>query len=243
MTLDRIRADWTRLGADDPLWAVLVRPEARHGKWDPEAFLATGRAEVAAALDRATQLGAQPGDRCAVDFGCGAGRLSQALAAYVDEVVGIDVSEPMLETARTLDPEGRVQFVLNTAENLAFLETGTVDISYSSLVLQHLPPPLARGYLAELVRVLRPDGLLVAQTATAPDHSLKGQLARVLPRRALRVLQQRMLGYPAPMEMHAMPNAVVADVVESAGGQMLGHDPVPMYGGHWAYTRHFAVKL
>ena len=242
MTLDRIRADWTRLGADDPLWAVLVRPDARHGKWDREAFLATGRTEVAAALDRAAQLGARPGDRCALDFGCGAGRLSQALATYVDEVVGVDVSEPMLTAARALDPESRVRFVLNTAENLAFLETGSVDISYSSLVLQHLPPPLARGYLIELVRVLRPGGLLVVQTATSPDHSLKGQLARLLPRRALRVVQQRLLGYPAPMEMHAMPSRVVADVVEAAGGRMLGHDPVRMYGGHWSYSRHFAVK-
>src|SRR4029450_13275272 len=109
MTLDRIRADWTRLGADDPLWAVLVRPEARHGKWDPEAFLATGRAEVAAALDRAIQLGAQPRAGCAFALGAAPPPPPQALAAYVDEVFGIDVSEPMLETARTLDPEGRVQ--------------------------------------------------------------------------------------------------------------------------------------
>ena len=242
MTLDRIRADWTRLGADDPLWAVLVRPDARHGKWDPEAFLATGRTEVAAALDRATQLGAQPGDRCALDFGCGAGRLSQALAAYADEVVGVDVSEPMLETARALDPEGRVRYMLNTAESLAFLETGSVDISYSSLVLQHLPPALARGYLAELVRVLRPGGLLVVQTATAPNHSVKGQLARVLPRPALRLAQQRLLGYPAPMEMHAMSSGVVAEVLQAAGGRVLAHDPVMMYGGHWSYARHYAVK-
>jgi hypothetical protein len=109
-------------------------------------------------------------------------------------------------------------------------------------VLQHLPPTLARGYLSELVRVLRPGGLLVVQTATAPDHSLKGQLARLLPRPALRLAQQRMLGYPAPMEMHAMPSRVVAEVVGAVGGRVLAHDPVPMYGGHWSYTRHFAVK-
>jgi SAM-dependent methyltransferase len=242
MTLDRIRADWTRLGADDPLWAGLVPPGGRHGTWDPEAFLATGRAEVAAALDRAAQLGAQPGDRCALDFGCGAGRLSQALAAYVDEVVGVDVSEPMLETARALEPEGRVRFVLNTAESLAFLETASVDISYSSLVLQHLPPPLARGYLAELVRVLRPGGLLIVQTATAPDHSLKGRLARAFPRSALRMVRPRLLGYPAPMEIHVMPNRVVAEVVEAGGGRVLADDPLPTHGGHWRYARHFAVK-
>ena len=168
--------------------------------------------------------------------------MSQALAAYVDEVVGVDVSEPMLEIARALDPEGRVRFVLNTAESLAFLKTGSVDISYSSLVLQHMPPSLARRYLAELVRVLRPGGALVVQTATAPNRSLKGRLARVLPRPALRLVQQRLLGYPAPMEMHAMPSDVVAEVVEAAGGRVLAHDPVPMYGGHWGYARHYAVK-
>jgi hypothetical protein len=42
--------------------------------------------------------------------------------------------------------------------------------------------------------------------------------------------------------MHAMPSRVVAEVVESAGGRVLAHDPVSMYGGHWSYTRHFAVN-
>lgn len=242
MTLDRIRADWTRLGAADPLWAVLVRPDARNGQWDPAEFLATGRLEVAAALGRAAELGATPGRGRALDFGCGAGRLSVALADHVDEVIGVDISAPMLAAARELDVRQRVRFVLNAADDLGFVESGSVDISYSSLVLQHLPPALARGYLAELVRVLRPGGLLIAQTATSPDRSAKGRLARALPRRAMRLTQRRLLGYPAPMEMHALPTDSVTEVLSRSGARLLGSEPVEMYGGHWRYTRHFALR-
>ena len=37
----QVRSDWTELGASDPLWAVLVSPEHRHGKWDTDEFFAT----------------------------------------------------------------------------------------------------------------------------------------------------------------------------------------------------------
>jgi SAM-dependent methyltransferase len=242
MTLERIRADWTRLGSADPLWAVLVRPDLRHGQWQPEEFLATGRAEVTAALQRAWELGARPGRRRAVDFGCGAGRLSQALAERVDEVVAVDVAAPMLETARQLDTTRRVRFVLNVAEDLRFIESESVDISFTSLVLQHLPPDLACRYLAELVRILRPGGLLVAQTASAPDYSLKGRLARLLPGAALRAAQRHLLRYPAPMEMHGLSTESVRAVVTAAGARLLASDADPMYGGHWTYSRHFAVR-
>ena len=43
----------------------------------------------------------------ALDFGCGAGRLSRALAAHFEHVVGVDVSASMIETARALNRRRR----------------------------------------------------------------------------------------------------------------------------------------
>lgn len=242
MNLHQIRSDWTALGTSDPLWAVLATPDRRHGRWDPEAFLATGRREVNDVLDHARSLGLGTARGRALDFGCGAGRLTLALADHVDEVVGIDISPTMLAKAREFDAGHRCDFVENDREDLALFEDATFDVVMSSLVLQHLPPPLARNYLAEMVRVLRPGGLLVVQLATAADRSVKGVLVRVLPLRAVRFLQQRVLGYPAPMDMHPMGRAELEATVSRCGGRLVDTVDEPMYGGNWHYTRYYVTR-
>jgi hypothetical protein len=40
--LDQVARDWTALGQADPLWAVLVHPAGKGGRWDVDDFLATG---------------------------------------------------------------------------------------------------------------------------------------------------------------------------------------------------------
>ena len=92
MTLDALAAHWTRLGEADPLWAVSVAPGTRGGRWDVEEFFATGRREVDAALGRAAEFGLRPRRGRALDFGCGVGRLSAALARHADELVVVDIA-------------------------------------------------------------------------------------------------------------------------------------------------------
>lgn len=240
--LERLRLDWTRLGAEDPLWAVLIRPGTRHGGWDPDAFLATGRDEVGTALDRLERLGALPRLGRVLDFGCGAGRATQALADHAGEVIGVDVSEPMLAAARRLDRDGRCTFVLNQSADLSGFADASFDLVYSSLVLQHLPPALARSYLAELTRVLRPGGAMAVQVATRPTLSLKGVLFRFAPQPLLRFGQRRILRYPAPMRMHGISAADFAGTIARYGGRLLDSVEDTTYGGHWIYHRHFAVR-
>ncbi|WP_270889445.1 class I SAM-dependent methyltransferase [Pedococcus sp. 5OH_020] len=237
MDLDRTQSDWTTLGERDPLWAVLVTPEGRHDSWDPDEFLATGRAEVADVLEQVRRLGLAPGSASALDFGCGAGRLTQALRDHFDAVVGVDFSEPMLSRARDLDPEHRCQLVHHEGPGLAIFPSDSFDLAYSSLVLQHIPTPHARTYLSELVRVVRPGGVVAVQVATRPDLSVKGVLTRVLPRTAMRFLQRRLLRYPAPMDMYRLSRADV-DAAVNPGARVVAAWDEPMYGGHWVYTRY-----
>jgi SAM-dependent methyltransferase len=237
MDLDRTRADWTTLGAEDQLWAVLVNPQARHEGWQGEEFLETGRTEVDDVLARVRALGVTLGTGAAVDFGWGAGRLSQALRSHFDRVVGIDFSSPMLERARVLDPDGTCEFVMNDGPDLQSLATASFDLAYSSLVFQHIPTRRAAVYLSELVRVVRPGGVVVVQVATRPDSSAKGRLAAVMPRPLMRFVQRRVLGYPAPMDMYPMPRSTVEAAVGERGRVLAAWDE-PMYGGHWRYTRY-----
>lgn len=241
MGLERIRKDWTRLGAEDPLWAVLVTPEARGDRWRVEDFLATGRAEVDRVVSRLEDLGHRAGGR-ALDFGCGAGRLSLALRRRFDEVVGVDFSAPMLERARALDPEGSVSWVLNEREDLSLFDDASFDLAYSSLVLQHIPTPDALRYVSELVRVVRPGGVLAIQVATRPDTSLKGRVASVLPLPVIRFVQRRLLRYPAPMDMYAMaPEQVRAAIGDR--GKVVATEDERESGSHWVNTRYLVERL
>ncbi|WP_343233334.1 class I SAM-dependent methyltransferase [Streptomonospora sp. PA3] len=240
MGLDEVRADWTRLGSAEPLWAVCVDPAKRGGGWDDDEFLASGAAEIDAALGRLAELGLRPGRRRALDFGCGAGRLSNALAAHFARVVGVDIAPTMLDEARRLDRSGgRVDFRLNDRPDLAAFADDSFDLVYTDLVLQHLPPKLAEGYLREFVRVLRPGGAMVIGVPDRERATFKGLVFRFAPWPLIRLAQRRLLGYPAPMRMHPLPRARLAAVL-AAGGARIADSQEYWGGDHWLHLRHYA---
>lgn len=96
-----------------------------------------------------------------LDVGCGAGFLSNALAAHGLEVTGIDASEEALAVARTRDRTGRVDYRAGDAGNLPF---GSVsfDAVCAMDLLEHVENP--DRVIREASRVLRPGGLFFFHT-------------------------------------------------------------------------------
>ena len=236
--LEDTRRDWTRLGAEDPLWAVLTMPGKRGGRWDVEEFLATGRTDVAYTLRWLAELGLPHHFERVLDFGCGVGRLSQALAHHADEVIGVDIAAPMLDRARELDrSQGRCRYVLNEAADLSQFPAGFVDLVYCALVLQHLPRPAIDRYLAEFIRVLRPGGVAVIQLATRPLWTVKGTIWRIVPFRLIGWGQRRLLGYPAAMRMTPVPDGDVAALARRHGAEIVARSMDPTYTEDWHNTR------
>src|SRR5438034_9687481 len=92
--------DWEELAELDPLWAVLSDPGRSGGRWPIDEFFATGEGEVSGALDVAANLGRPQEFEQALDFGCGLGRLTRALAGRFRRCVGGDVSPRMIVRAR-----------------------------------------------------------------------------------------------------------------------------------------------
>jgi SAM-dependent methyltransferase len=232
-----VRRDWVRLGKEDPLWAVYVAADKRGGRWDPSQFLETGRADVAASVAWLSDQGVGPRWGRVLDFGCGAGRLSQALAEHADEVVGVDVSPPMLEVARELDTTGRCTFVLNERQDLGQFEASSFDLVYSELVLQHLPVQVIDSYLAEFVRVLAPGGVALLQCTTRPLWTFKGMVWRLAPGGLIRLAQKVFLRYPAPMRMTRYAPERLRSTVAAAGGSVLATQTVDDRATHWRSTR------
>ena len=98
-----------------------------------------------------------------LEVGCGRGELAERIALEVGaEVVAVDQSERMVELARERGVDARVGDV----QELAF-DDRSFDCAVAAWMLYHVPD-LDRG-LAELARVLRPGGRLVAVT-NGPDN-------------------------------------------------------------------------
>lgn len=241
MDLNDVQRDWTKLGADDPLWAVLVRPGTKGGRWDPDEFLETGREEIDHSMDHLYRRAPEIEIERALDFGSGAGRLTQALAEHADEVVGVDISEPMVEKARELDVDDNCEFVHNDRPDLSKFADDSFDLVYSSLVLQHMPRHHAKKYLQEKARVLRPGGALIVQLAAKPTMSAKGMAFRWAPKTMLNWAQTRVLDYPAPMRMERFTDRQFKRATRDSF-HLLDTIKDGSYGGHWHYHRHFAMK-
>ena len=73
----------------------------------------------------------------ALDAGCGAGRHTFALADRFDQVVGVDISRPLIELARQRRCRPNVQYCVE--DLMAFHDPGGFDLVFSSTTMHHLP--------------------------------------------------------------------------------------------------------
>ncbi len=106
--------------------------------------------------------GACPSVRFALDVGTGSGVLARQIAGFARQVIGVDVSAPMLAEGQTALHRARsanVRFVLGDVHHLPF-RRATFDLIGASFGLNHSQP---RRSLRELVRLLRPHCLLCCQ--------------------------------------------------------------------------------
>lgn len=161
---------WETLANKDAFWAACTSGKRRID-WGLEDFLATGELEVSWASRVAQEGEFYPSRRSlAVDFGCGPGRLTGALKERFQRVVGIDTSEAMLGVARSVHPEEGIEF----SESIKKLENDSVDLVYSTFVLQHLTRDEVRDCFHEFTRILHAGGLLIFQYPARPRWTVSG---------------------------------------------------------------------
>lgn len=231
--LEEYAREWEGNAAADPLYVILTDP-ARYGRaWDPAAFFATGEDEVARVFAWMAGAGVAAPSATGrfLDFGCGVGRISRALARRFAGGVGLDISARMVELARRNVPG--VEFRVNVGPALAGVADASVDFVWSHIVLQHIPGEYQRGYLAEFCRVLRPGGLAVFQLpvevlnprVVRPPawHRAKQWLKRRVP--ALLALKRLVVPpaafhYEFRYEMHALPDAEVRAILARGGARV-----------------------
>ncbi len=165
MNIKQANKNWTELGESDPMWVVLTADDKRGLKWTPEEFFATGRVEIQRVLQTIREAGVTVNQGTALDFGCGLGRLSQALAEHFQHVDGVDVSDSMIRQAQQYNKcMDKVQYHLNVETDLRLFPRNRFDFIYSNIALQHIPTGDQLLYIAEFMDVLKIGGVAYFQT-------------------------------------------------------------------------------
>ena len=164
--------EWERWGQQDPYYGVITHPKFRRDNFDEAArreffesggchvrhILATCRQQIDSAFEPSRVL----------DFGCGVGRLLIAFSAQSAQVVGLDISDSMLnEARRNCESLGISNVVLvKSDDDLASLE-GTFDMIHSTIVFQHIQPKRGLRLFARLLNYLAPSGIGTIQITYA----------------------------------------------------------------------------
>lgn len=107
----------------------------------------------------AIEAAAPATDERVLDVGCGAGASSRALAARVGaggQVLGVDISEPLIDRARTLARQDAPALFQVADASSAELPQGAFDILFSRFGVMFFDDPTAA--FAHMRRALRPGG-------------------------------------------------------------------------------------
>jgi ubiquinone/menaquinone biosynthesis C-methylase UbiE len=134
---------------------IAKKYEATHGEIynDIEQFRLRHALEVAISC---VETGSSP--RIALDFGCGAGNITQHLTDLGYEVIAADVSMGFLELVASRLYKKNVSTLRLNGLDLTGVPDSSVDIVATYSVLHHVPEYLS--LMKEFARVLKPGGVL-----------------------------------------------------------------------------------
>src|SRR5688500_17099561 len=149
-----MRRFWDRRADENPWY--FINNTLSYREPDLERFWASGERDVDMLLER-MGVDLARSDHV-VEIGCGAGRMTRAIAGRVAAVTAVDVSPRMLEIART-ENQGleNVEWLLGDGATLEGIPDASAYACISYVVLQHIPErDVIYGYVREMGRVLRP---------------------------------------------------------------------------------------
>jgi 2-polyprenyl-6-hydroxyphenyl methylase / 3-demethylubiquinone-9 3-methyltransferase len=127
-------------------------------------------------------------DAQVLDVGCGGGILSEAMARSGARVIGIDLSQAVLDVAELHALEGKlaIEYRAIAAEELAAARPGSFDLVTCMEMLEHVPDPAAA--MAALASLVKPGGHVIISTLNRKPMAFAvaiigaEYIARMLPR-------------------------------------------------------------
>jgi SAM-dependent methyltransferase len=89
----------------------------------------------------------------------GFGRWTQFLLSYCENLIGVDLAAKCVEACRERFAGPNVTFAVNDGQNLPIVRDRSIDFVFSYDYLVHVESDTLAGYLSELARILKPEGV------------------------------------------------------------------------------------
>ena len=179
--LEKMQRDWDERARENARFYVNTERQ----DWTDAEFFRSGERTVSEEI--LTDMinicqGKDPKRMTVLEIGCGAGRVTRALAQVFGQVYGVDISGEMVRQARAALADLRhVHIVQNNGKDLSALGNVRFDFAFSSIVFQHIPSrAVIESYVRDVHRLLHPGRLFKFQvqggsaTNTSPDDTWLG---------------------------------------------------------------------
>lgn len=199
---ERLRVQWTKLGETEPHWSVMSNADFKAANFakNEEKFYQSGYVITAQITKAFKRVGLEINRAgTAFELGCGTGRVTHALADIFAKVIGADVSPGNLrlceEKMRQLNKTNVECRLLKSPNDIESLPS--VDFFFTTIVLQHNPPPVMHYFLDKIFSKIKEGGAVMFQL---PTHT---------PRYAFSVDDYLTTTQRHTMDMHALPMRAV----------------------------------
>lgn len=162
--MDKIEKNWESIAKSNPYYAVVT-----FDKFDSENintatlenFFDTGEKYVES-IWKEIEDNFLPNFRPqkSLDFGCGVARLTLPIAKRSETVIGVDISENMLNEARqNAENFGIKNALFIKGDNQLSKVSGEFDFVHSFIVFQHIKPEIGEAIFEKLVKSLAEGGI------------------------------------------------------------------------------------
>ncbi len=213
--LRRIEAYWRRIGQEEVHWPLLQHGDLKSSDFtkDEQDFYGGGRELIEIFQRTAERCGVSLGDhKVCMELGCGVGRLTVWLSEVFSKILAADISRLRLDlnqrALRRYQSNNVEHHHLVTIESLSRLPD--FDAFFSIVVLQHNPPPVILFLLKLIFGKLSPGGIAYFQVPTF-IHNYAFLLADYF----------RETSEAKDMEMHAIPQRLLFEIIEVCGCDLL----------------------
>ena len=154
--LEKMRHDWDERARENARFYV----DTARQEWTDNEFFQSGQRTVTEEI--LTDMlnicqGKDPKQMRVLEVGCGAGRVTRALAQIFGEVYAVDISGEMVRQAQAaLADLPHVHIFQNNGKDLSVLGRTRFDFAFSSIVFQHIPQrAVIESYVYDVYRHLR----------------------------------------------------------------------------------------
>ncbi|MBN1897254.1 MAG: class I SAM-dependent methyltransferase [Spirochaetes bacterium] len=238
-------SNWNEMASISPWWTVLNLDKYKSDDFEKKEFFKTGEKEIELVMQHLKELKIRWKSDNLLDFGCGVGRLTQALCPHFKHCTGVDISDKMIEVANRFNryPD-RCTYLVNQKDDLKLFSDNQFDIIYSSIVLQHIKKGLIYRYFKEFVRIMKPGGLFVFQLPYKPffKKRVKNIIKKVVPNLFLNIYRKMRTKTTAHSNMCWIPARKIKRFFDEQKAELINKIPFTLYQQNDYYSYLYVIR-